>query len=122
MASDGVDWENSVFIIDTRMATPADCLNFKSPPIAPEEPKMPGEVDPTIAKQMDQNFANFNARLNEAAHRHNSGAEFINQQAQMQFMLQQQLVGAKAAGQLDRDSLAKSRLDAAAVGMPAKVT
>jgi hypothetical protein len=82
---------------------------------------MAGEIDPVIAKQMEQNFTNFHARLNEQAQRHNSTAGFINDQAQMQFMLQQQLVGAKAAGQLDRDALAKSRLDASAVTVPAAV-
>jgi hypothetical protein len=75
-------------------------------------------MDPTIEKTMDQNFVNNNRRMDEAGQRHVSSAAFIDQQAQMSFMLSQQLVSAKAAGQLDRDSLAKSRLDAAAVGNP----
>ena len=75
-------------------------------------------MDPTIEKTMDQNFVNNNRRMDEAGQRHVSSAAFIDQQAQMSFMLSQQLVSAKAAGQLDRDSLAKSRLDAAAVGSP----
>lgn len=74
--------------------------------------------DPTIDKAMDQNFVNNNRRMDEAGQRHVSSSAFIDQQAQLGFMLTQQLVGAKAAGQLDRDSLAKSRLDAAAVGNP----
>lgn len=72
----------------------------------------------TLETILDQNFANNNRRLDEAGQRHVSSAAFIDQQAQLGFMLTQQLVGAKAAGQLDRDSLAKSRLDAAAVGNP----
>lgn len=75
-------------------------------------------VDPTIAKQMDQNFVNFGAQLNSSAIRHNSTAEFISEQSKSGYLLERQLVGAKAAGQLDRDALAKSRLDVASVDGP----
>lgn len=93
-------------------------LDFPDALTQTESTKMPGEMDPVIAKTMDQNFVNNNRRMDEAGQRHVSSAAFIDQQAQMSFMLSQQLVSAKAAGQLDRDSLAKSRLDAAAVGSP----
>ena len=86
-----------------------------------EEPEEMAATDPTIDKAMDQNFVNNNRRMDEAGQRHVSSSAFIDQQAQLGFMLTQQLVGAKAAGQLDRDSLAKSRLDAAAVGSPVVV-
>lgn len=68
-------------------------------------------MDPVIAAQMNQNFANFNQELNRAAVRHQDTAEFVSEQSKNQFLLSQQLVGAKAAGQLDRDALAKGVLD-----------
>lgn len=80
------------------------------PPINGET-TMPREIDPTIANQMDQNFANFNQELNRSAMRHQDTAEFVSEQSKAQFLLSQQLVGAKAAGQLDRDALAKGVLD-----------
>lgn len=98
-------------------------LSFDSPDdlTQTESTTMAGDMDPVICKTMDQNFVNNNRRMDEAGQRHVSSAAFIDQQAQMSFMLSQQLVSAKAAGQLDRDSLAKSRLDAAAVGSPVVV-
>lgn len=78
-------------------------------------------MDEAIKKQMDQNFANFNQELNRSAVRHQDTAEFLTEQSKNQFLLAQQLVGAKAAGQLDRDSLSKSILDnRAAAGQPGK--
>lgn len=82
---------------------------------------MAAQIDATTEKIIDQNFVSNNRRMDEAGQRHVSSAAFIDQQAQMSFMLSQQLFQAKAAGQLDRDSLAKSRLDAAAVGFPANI-
>lgn len=76
-------------------------------------------MDDTIASQMQQNFANFNQELNRSAVRHQDTAEHVSEESKHIFMLGQQLVGAKAAGQLDRDSLAKSILDArSAAGQP----
>lgn len=82
---------------------------------------MAGEIDPTISKQMDQNFSTFNSQLNSGAIRANNTADFLSEQAKSGFLLERQLVGAKAAGQLDRDSLAKSRLDVASVAGPSGV-
>ena len=93
-------------------------LTFDIPDDLTQRENVPMPMDTTIEKTMDQNFVNNNRRMDEAGQRHVSSAAFIDQQAQMSFMLSQQLVSAKAAGQLDRDSLAKSRLDAAAVGSP----
>lgn len=76
-------------------------------------------MDPTIQMQMNQNFVNFNRRMDEAGQRHNDTAEFISEQSKLEFMNSSKLIGAKAAGQLDRDSLAKSRLDVASVSGPA---
>lgn len=83
----------------------------------PDVPCTPCERDPmdeTIKHQMDQNFANFNQELNRSAVRHQDTAEFVSEQSKSSFLLSQQLVGSKAAGQLDRDSLAKSILDSRA--------
>ena len=119
MSSDGVDWENGITIIDTRYG--ANPCHVTDPPLPTGDEEMAGEMDPTTNTILQQNFVNFNRRMDEQAQRHNATAGFINDQSQMQFMLQQQLVGAKAAGQLDRDSLAKSRLDQASVVVPAAV-
>ena len=123
MGSDPVDWASGVVVVDTRTGIgPVDIYDC-SPPVmqVSERCVMAEEMDPTIQSQMNQNFVKFNSELDAAAQRRNNAAAFISEQSQMQFMLQQQLVGAKAAGQLDRDALAKSRLDAAAVGTPAAV-
>lgn len=69
-------------------------------------------VDPTIAKAMDQAFAN---NHNESL----TTRSFISEHSKLGFMNERQLISAKAAGQLDRDSLAKSRLDVASVHGPA---
>ena len=123
MASDPIDWASGIVIVDTRTGiSPVDIFECSPPVVNMKERRtVPQEMDPTIANQMSQNFVNFNRQMDEAAQRRNNAAGFITEQSQYQFMLQQQLVGAKAAGQLDRDSLAKSRLDAASVATPAVV-
>lgn len=68
-------------------------------------------MDEVIAKQMDQSFAKFHAQFDANAVRHNDTAEFITEQTKTSFLLERQLIGAKAAGQLDRDSLAKTKMD-----------
>lgn len=69
-------------------------------------------VDPTIAKAMDQAFANNHSDSLTTR-------SFISEHSKLGFMNERQLISAKAAGQLDRDSLAKSRLDVASVSGPA---
>jgi len=69
-------------------------------------------VDPTIAKAMDQAFANNHSESLTTR-------SFISEHSKLGFMNERQLISAKAAGQLDRDSLAKSRLDVASVSGPA---
>jgi hypothetical protein len=68
-------------------------------------------VDPTIAKAMDQAFANNHSDSLTTR-------SFISEHSKLGFMNERQLISAKAAGQLDRDSLAKSRLDVASVNGP----
>lgn len=80
-------------------------------------------IDPTIAKAMDQDFASTSAVVRNGfaagAVRRNDDANFVTAAAQNQHLLAQQLIGAKAAGQLDRDALSKGILDArAAAGQP----
>lgn len=119
MTNESVDWATGLFIVDTHGSVPGS-VSVVTPPDSTSVKRseiMSGDVDPVIEKMMDQNFVNGNRRMDEAGQRHVASAAFIDQQAQMGFMLSQQLFAAKAAGQLDRDSLAKSRLDAAAVGV-----
>lgn len=68
-------------------------------------------VDPTIAKAMDQAFANNHSESLTTR-------SFISEHSKLGFMNERQLISAKAAGQLDRDSLAKSRLDVGSVSGP----
>lgn len=93
-----------------------------------------GSMDPTIKQAMDQGFAATMGSLQQGfqgsmaalqqgfqagAVRHNNASNFISEQMQLTHGLSTQLVGAKAAGQLDRDSLAKGVLDArSAAGQP----
>ena len=83
---------------------------------------MAQELDPVIALQMNQGFVNFNNQLNSAAIRSNNTAEFLSEQAKAGYLLSSSLVGAKAATNLERDALAKSRLDVASVSGPHPAT
>ena len=81
------------------------------------------EIDATIKQAMDQDFAAGQAALRQGfgagAVRRNDGANFVTEAGQNQHLLAQQLIGAKAAGQLDRDALSKGILDArSAAGQP----
>lgn len=84
---------------------------------------MANEVDATIRLAMDQQFAGAQAALQSGftagAVRSNNGANFISETTQLVHQSAMQLVGAKAAGQLDRDALSKGILDArSAAGQP----
>lgn len=77
---------------------------------------MAEDIDATIAHLSDQDFAQSMGAMRNGfgagAVRRNDDANFVTSAAQTAHLLGQQLVGAKAAGQLDRDSLAKGVLDA----------
>lgn len=80
-------------------------------------------MDPTIKQAMDQDFAANMGALRQGfsagAVRRNDDANYVTTSTQLTHQLSTQLVGAKAAGQLDRDSLSKSVLDArSAAGQP----
>lgn len=76
-------------------------------------------MDPTIALAMNQNFSVVSAGLQQAGLRHVSDSTQISTDASRIFQHTTQLVGAKAAGQLDRDDLAMKTLwTRAAAGQP----
>ena len=80
---------------------------------------MANELDATIGKAMDQNFANVSAMFGQAAGRHVSDAAQLSTDAGRMFQLQAQLVGAAAAGRLDRNTLASDILQQrSAAGQP----
>lgn len=91
--------------------------------VVPSQEKKKMAIDETIRLAMDQNFAGTQASLQAGfgagAVRGNNSAEFVSTTTQLVHQSAMQLVGAKAAGQLDRDSLSKSILDnRAAAGQP----
>ncbi len=76
-------------------------------------------MDPTIATVLNQAFAQTAQNFAQAGARHNTDATQISTDAARQYLLTQQLVGAKAAGQLDRDALSFGILQArSAQGQP----
>jgi len=88
-----------------------------------EEKVMAAEIDATIRLSMDQQFAGSQSALQNGfaagAVRTNNSANFVTETTQLMHQSSMQLVGAKAAGQLDRDSLSKGILDARnAAGQP----
>ena len=91
--------------------------------ITPQDGNEHMAIDDTVSKLADQDFAAGMASLRNgfsaAAVRHNNAANAIHDSSLLTHQSTQQLVGAKAAGQLDRDSIAKSILDGrAAAGQP----
>lgn len=72
---------------------------------------MAQEIDATIRLAMDQGFAGAHQSLVQAGVRHNNDMNFVTATVQLQHELNRQLVGAKAAGNLDMDRLAKATLD-----------
>lgn len=82
-------------------------------------PTLEGSMDPTVATVLNQAFANTAQSFAQAGARHNTDATQISSDASRLFQLTAQLVGAKAAGQLDRDALSFGILQArAAQGQP----
>lgn len=77
---------------------------------------MATDMDATIKALSDQSYAGTMSIIQNGfaagSVRRNDDANFVTAAAQTAHLLGQQLVGAKAAGQLDRDSLAKGVLDA----------
>lgn len=63
-------------------------------------------VDPTIKQVLDQGFANTAQMFGQSAARFNTSSELTANEAARMFQLESQLVGAAAAGRLDRDQLA----------------
>ena len=67
---------------------------------------MAQDIDPTIGKVMDQEFAMVHGLLNQAAMRSNDSANFIHEQARLHHLNSSALVGAAAAQRLEKDALA----------------
>ena len=78
---------------------------------------MANEIDPTIAKILDQEFAATHSLLNQAALRANDSANFIAEQARLHHLNAASLVGAAAAQRLGKDALAGEILQHRSAGM-----
>jgi len=80
---------------------------------------MAGTVDATVEKVLDQGFAERSELIRQAAIRGNSAATFTQEQAQLGFLNESRLVGALAAGRLEKNALADGILQQrAAAGQP----
>lgn len=71
---------------------------------------MAQEVDGTIAKVLDQSFAENHRILGQTGIRMNNAAAFAQEQAQLGFLNESRLVGAAAAQRLEKDALASEIL------------
>ena len=72
---------------------------------------MATEVDATIAKVLDQGFANMAQGFGQSAVRFNAGSELTANEAARMFQLETQLVGALAAARLDKSATADKVLE-----------
>ena len=80
---------------------------------------MANEVDATVAKVLDQGFAERSELIRQTGIRGNSSATFVQEQSQLQFLNSSQLVGATAAQRLAKDGIADAILqNRAAAGQP----
>jgi len=76
-------------------------------------------VDPTVAKVLDQGFAERSELIRQTGIRGNSSATFIQEQSQLGFLNESRLVGALAAQRLEKNALADAILqNRAAAGQP----
>jgi hypothetical protein len=76
-------------------------------------------MDPTVKHVLDQSFANTHQMFSSAAAQFTTVAGFINQQAQYNFLHGSQLVGATAAGNLQKGHLSGDILaQRSAAGQP----
>lgn len=81
------------------------------------------EVDPTVARVLDQGFAERSELIRQTGIRGNSSATFVQEQSQLQFLNSAQLVGALAATRLEKDGTANAILQQrAAAGQPGKAS
>lgn len=97
---------------------PDEGITIHLPPDSGATPKVI-DMDPTVATVLNQGFAQTSQGFQQAGMRHNTDATQISTDAARLYLLTQQLVGAKAAGQLDRDALSFGILQArAAQGQP----
>jgi hypothetical protein len=77
------------------------------------------EVDPTVKKVLDEGFAERSELIRQTAIRGNAAATFIQEQSQSQFLESSRLVGALAAGRLEKNALADAILQQrSAAGQP----
>lgn len=77
-------------------------------------------MDSTIEKMADQSFVDGRERLRLIGEEAARGGQFLNERSREQFVHTSALVGAAAAGRLDRDTLAHQILQQnAAAGQPA---
>ncbi len=76
-------------------------------------------VDATVEKIIDQGFAERSELIRQTAMRSNNSATFIQEQSQQGFLNESRLVGALAAGRLEKNALADSILQMrASAGQP----
>lgn len=71
---------------------------------------MANEIDATISKVLEQDFATTHQMLNQAGIRTNNAANFVQEQAQLHHLNSAALVGAAAAQRLEKDALASEIL------------
>jgi hypothetical protein len=80
---------------------------------------MAESVDATVSRVMDQGFAERSELIRQTGIRLNNSATFLQEQAQMGFLNESRLVGALAAGRLEKNALASEILQNRAVsGQP----
>jgi len=78
-----------------------------------------GTIDPTVSRIVDQGFAERSELIRQTGIRGNNAATFVQEQAQMGFLNESRLVGALAAGRIDKNSMADSIMqNRAAAGQP----
>lgn len=76
-------------------------------------------MEDTTRVMFEQSFANQHQASQHAFRRLQDGQDNVAEQTRLQFVLTQQLVGAKAAGNLNMDPLGKAILDQRSVkGQP----
>lgn len=76
------------------------------------------ELDPTVAKAMDQDFLLKRERLSMIAERQASTVAFVAEQSQLGHLNGHALVTAKAAQTLNTDGIAGTRIQLAGSGSP----
>jgi len=80
---------------------------------------MAEQIDATVARVLDQGFAERSEVIRQTAIRGNSSATFIQEQSQLQYLESSRLVGALAATRLEKDGTANAILQQrAAAGQP----